>query len=113
MKDEDLQLMREVISKKIEELEKSLRYLQDETKPIEPSISLGRLTRMEAISEKGVNEYVLQQNKQTLVKLQNAIMRIDKGTYGVCVLCGKDIPIGRLSYVPEALICVPCADKRR
>ncbi|MCF7934554.1 MAG: TraR/DksA C4-type zinc finger protein [Spirochaetia bacterium] len=113
MKEEELKLMKEHITAKIEELESSMTYLTGETKPIEPSISLGRLTRMEAISEKGINEYVLEQNRQTLVKLRNALERIEKGTYGVCIRCGKDIPLGRLTHVPEALICVPCAEKRR
>jgi DnaK suppressor protein len=88
-------------------------YLTEETKPVEPSVSLGRLTRMEALNDKGVNEQVLSQARATLQKLHNALRRIESGTYGTCVRCGTEIPIGRLQHVPEALLCVPCAEKKQ
>ncbi|MFP4362349.1 MAG: TraR/DksA family transcriptional regulator [Spirochaetia bacterium] len=109
---EELQEIKGLISDKITELESSIPYLKSETQAIEPSISLGRLTRMEAISEKEVNEYVLAQNEKSLQRLKNALDRIEKGNYGKCVRCGKEIPIGRLRLMPEALICVPCKEKK-
>src|SRR6056297_193635 len=111
MTTDELNELKSSITDKIHTIEDSLRYLNEETKPIEPSVSLGRLTRMEAISEKGVNEYVLAQNKQALQKLYNALDRIEKGTYGKCLKCGKEIPIGRLRLVPEAIGCVACSTR--
>ena len=93
----------------IDELNSSILYLTEASRPIEPSCALGRLTRMEAIGEKGVNEAVLSKSKSRLIRLENAVKRIESGTYGVCVQCGKDIPLGRLEAVPEALLCVNCA----
>lgn len=101
--------LRELIDSKIRSIEESVPYLDEETKPIAPSNSLGRLTRMEAISEKGINDYVLAQNKQALQKLFNALDRMDKGRYGICAKCGREIPIGRLRLVPEAVVCVSCS----
>lgn len=112
MTHEEQQELRECITEKIRSLEGSMAYLDEETKPIEPSVSLGRLTRMEAISEKGINEYVLGQNKQALQRLYNALDRLDKGSYGNCLKCGEEIPIGRLRLVPEAVVCVACSSKR-
>jgi DnaK suppressor protein len=111
MDKKELQELEQLIRDRILEMEGSLSYLTEETKAIEPSVSLGRLTRMEAISEKGVNEYLLSGNKQTLQRLRNAMERIEKGSYGVCVRCGKEIPVGRLQQVPEALVCVPCSSR--
>lgn len=105
--------LKNLINSKIQSLEESSPYLDEETKPIEPSVSLGRLTRMEAISEKGISEYVLAQNKQALQKLHNALDRIDRGTYGVCMKCGREVPLGRLRLVPEALMCVSCSSHGR
>jgi DnaK suppressor protein len=113
MTDKELQEIEKHIRERIKELETSLAYLKEETKAIEPSVSLGRLTRMEAISEKGVNEYVLAGNKLTLEKLNNALDRIKKGIYGNCVRCGGEIPTGRLRLVPEALVCVPCSSGKK
>lgn len=35
-----------------------------------------------------------------------ALARIDEGTYGRCVDCGKEIPEGRLEIKPEAARCL-------
>lgn len=97
----------------IEEVRANIAYLTDESKPIPPSVALGRLTRMEAINEKGVNEAMLASERIRLTRLENAMERLTSGNYGLCVRCKKEIPIQRLKAVPEALICVPCADKKK
>ncbi len=53
---------------------------------------------------------MLSLNRTDIVRLENALQRIEKGTYGKCIKCGKDIrwPV---RYVPEALMCVLCSDK--
>lgn len=112
MTQQELKEMKQLILQRINTLESSLDYLHDETKVIAPNISLGRLTRMDAIGTKAVNEHILSLNKGELSRLQNALARIEKGTYGKCLQCGKDIPIGRLQQVPEAFMCVPCSEKR-
>ena len=104
--------LRSLIEQRIAELKASVPYLEEESKAVEPSVSLGRLTRMEALNDKGVNEHVLEQNRRTLEKLQNALRRVDTDVFGKCVRCGGEIPMGRLRLVPEALVCVPCAEKK-
>jgi DnaK suppressor protein len=113
MTTDQLTAQKELILEEIAEIASSFDYLADETKAIEPSVSLGRLTRMEALNDKGVSEHVLAQNKQKLERLKNALGRIEDGSYGVCIRCGKEIPLQRLQHVPEALICVPCSEKKR
>lgn len=110
---DELKDQEQLIFNRIAEIEGQMGFLEEVTQAVEPSVSLGRLTRMEALNEKGVNEHILAKNKQSLEKLHNALSRIEKGTYGDCIRCNKAIPLGRLQLVPEALICVPCADKKR
>ena len=50
------------------------------------------------------------QSQQRLV--MDALVRIDRGLYGVCADCGKPIPEGRLDARPEAARCVGCQSKR-
>ncbi|KZE89637.1 TraR/DksA family transcriptional regulator [Microbacterium sp. TNHR37B] len=38
-----------------------------------------------------------------------ALVRMDEGTYGVCVRCGNPIPAARLEARPMATMCVACA----
>jgi DnaK suppressor protein len=109
----ELEALRTSILAKIAEAEASTIFLADATQPIEPSNALGRLTRMEAISEKSVNEAVHSRVKTRLEGLRNALNRIDQGSYGFCVRCKREIPFGRLDAMPEALICVPCAERKK
>lgn len=113
MTENELSLLRDQIEQAIRDLTDSVVYLEDATQPIAPSVALGRLTRMEAIGEKGVNEARLGDVKRRLERMVNALARMDAGTYGSCLRCGKDIPLGRLQAVPESLICVPCAERKR
>jgi RNA polymerase-binding protein DksA len=51
----------------------------------------------------------LLQNEQALLgAIAAALDRLDNGTYGCCVSCGKEIPEERLKAVPYASRCVPC-----
>lgn len=43
--------------------------------------------------------------------INNALDRIEKGTYGLCVKCGKQIPSKRLEAYPEADKCLDCQKK--
>jgi len=43
--------------------------------------------------------------------IQAALRRLDDGTYGTCVTCGRSISEGRLRALPEAAQCVDCAQK--
>ena len=109
----DREELRQLIEQRINEIKESMPYLEQETEVVEPSVSLGRLTRMEALNDKGVNEQVLEQNRRRLERLHNAMRRVETDQFGRCVRCGTEIPIERLRLVPEALVCVPCADKKR
>ena len=43
-----------------------------------------------------------------LDELDDALHRLDHGTYGHCERCGRVIPTARLEALPEARLCVPC-----
>lgn len=42
-------------------------------------------------------------------EIDAALARLADGTYGVCVRCGRPIPIERMRARPTAVMCVPCA----
>lgn len=47
--------------------------------------------------------------KVKLDKIENALDKIENGTYGVCEQCHKKIDEDRLDIVPETSICAQCA----
>lgn len=43
-----------------------------------------------------------------LYHIDEALRRIDRGDYGKCVSCGKQIGLDRLKAVPHARLCIAC-----
>ena len=46
-----------------------------------------------------------------LMKIEDALAKIDSGSYGQCDICGKEIPEERLEAVPESTMCLECRSK--
>lgn len=54
-------------------------------------------------------DYTLGENsEQVLADIDSALQRIDDGTYGTCVNCGREIPVQRLEAYPAASLCIDC-----
>jgi DnaK suppressor protein len=51
---------------------------------------------------------LLSQEQDALYEIEEAIKRIDNGTYGVCEMSGKAIPAARLEALPFARLTVEC-----
>lgn len=49
--------------------------------------------------------------RREIAEIDEAVRRWEGGTYGVCVDCGRGIPIARLRARPFATRCVSCAEK--
>ena len=54
-------------------------------------------------------DYTLEENSEhVLSAIDAALRRIDEGTYGICVSCGKEIAPERLEARPWANKCIDC-----
>lgn len=67
-----------------------------------------------ATNSKSVDELdsVMRHYEKRLARTRSAKRRLENGTYGVCVDCGKPINENRLAATPEALFCIACASTR-
>lgn len=51
----------------------------------------------------------LQRHHQVLLeRIDEALHRMETGTYGLCERCGRQIEIGRLKALPYATLCIEC-----
>jgi DnaK suppressor protein len=48
--------------------------------------------------------------RNTLLQIENALRRMDEGSYGRCANCGQTIVILRLEALPWARFCVDCQE---
>jgi RNA polymerase-binding protein DksA len=47
-------------------------------------------------------------NRQHLEAVEAALLRLDAGVFGTCVLCGRPIATERLEALPWAAHCIDC-----
>lgn len=52
-----------------------------------------------------------EREREKLRAIEEALERIEEGTFGTCEECGCKIPAGRLKIMPFATVCVECKSK--
>lgn len=73
--------------------------------------SVGRLSRMDALQQQAMAQATERQRAAELVKIEQALGRIDEGEYGYCVACGEEVGAKRLEIDPAATHCIRCAGR--
>lgn len=58
--------------------------------------------------EREKNVALVSQLERKKEDVEAALRLIEKGKYGVCERCGKEIPTERLEVRPDATLCVQC-----
>jgi DnaK suppressor protein len=54
---------------------------------------------------------LMENEEETLGRIEASLERIEDGTYGDCEECGRKIPEARLNAIPYATLCVKCASE--
>lgn len=57
------------------------------------------------------NVMLMEQERDKVRLLNEALRRISDGSYGICEICGERIPDQRLEVVPYARYCIDCKAK--
>ena len=70
------------ISTKIESLREEIKELRIIAKPIAPENSIGRISRMDAINNKSINDRMLRKAEEKLKKLEIALSKINEEDFG-------------------------------
>ena len=65
-----------------------------------------------SIEEAEVAVSSVQRDTEELRDVEDALARLEGGTYGLCVDCGAALPYVRLDAVPEARRCMHCETER-
>nr|MBF0223400.1 TraR/DksA C4-type zinc finger protein [Desulfobulbaceae bacterium] len=98
------------ITAAIAESRNTIENLKEKTKPISPDNAIGRISRMDAIGNKSINDAALRKAQERLTRLNYALTNMDRPDFGICIDCDAEIPLGRIMAVPESTLCVTCAE---
>jgi RNA polymerase-binding transcription factor len=106
------------------EMEKYRRLLEEKKATLSVDIAKTRSAEEETseeltqdIADKAVSSYTREflysltdGERSTLLQIDDAIARIDDGSYGFCINCGQPMAEKRLTAVPWAPYCVECQE---
>ena len=101
--------IQERINNKMSDLKERIEEYKELTKPIPPSEAIGRVSRMDAINNKSINDRMLRNSLQKLKNLNTGLKRLENVDFGICIQCKTEININRLLLIPETLKCVKCS----
>ena len=95
--------LRDEMTSRINAIDKDVRHREE---PVEKDFA-------EQVTQ-GENDDVLNaldnEAKVIVQEVDNALLGIKEGTYGVCKRCGKPIAEKRLEAVPYVTLCIKCAE---
>lgn len=109
----DLLAFRELLMQKRHEIMGDVESLKADAKNIGANISY------EHMADTGSDNYeqeftlgLVESERQMLHEINDALIRIDKGIYGVCMVTGKPIDRARLEAKPWAKYCIEIAREK-
>lgn len=105
---EELQLFRDLIQKKIIDAKEEVEYLLQSVQEMRDNRSADFSSSQHHVADIGsteaameVNLRLLERTQKFIKQLKKALIRIDKGNYGICKVTGKPISRERLMAAPH------------
>ena len=105
--DERYQALMKMLEDRRREIQDRLRSLR-ETMPVEASQAADA-------EEQSVNDFVrdidwalTQMKAESLAQIDQAVLRLQEGSYGTCEECEVEISAARLKALPFAVLCRDC-----
>lgn len=72
-------------------------------------VAIGRLSRLDSMQMEEVRKDATRRRNERIHLLQQAVKKMDEGSYGLCQGCNEWISYARLAESPEAILCGNCA----
>lgn len=82
------------------------RITEDLDSAVGPALDAGDLSTYDL--GRDVDYELLTMHTEALKDIDEALERLDEGTYGICEECGGEIGEKRLQAIPFALYCLEC-----
>ena len=100
-------VLRRILEERRSEIQEKRRAIREEIPSYQDEV---RDTEEQSVTDfaQEMDFALMEMKAQTLIRIDEALQRVDQGTYGTCDECGQDIAAARLSAVPFALLCLEC-----
>lgn len=111
MRSSDVKKYRQILEKKRDELQAATPARTPATEP--GSKSGDWIDQSSQESDVHVRLALKQTDAKLFRAIEEAIHRIDQGTYGICTDCENKIAPARLEAVPWTRVCIDCKSKQQ
>ena len=68
--------------------------------------------RSSAANEQEISIQLKQTDAKLLRAIEDALGRVEAGTFGICIECEEEIAAARLKAVPWTKVCIGCKEKQ-
>lgn len=94
------------------EIEQLLTDSIDSSRPVDLDLSIGRLSRVDALQQQAMAKANREGHQRRLVLIDAALRALKSGRYGLCRSCEEAISLRRLEARPETPFCIECQTER-
>jgi DnaK suppressor protein len=101
--------IRDIFLSEIAKTKRKVEQYEEMSQPVAPDNAIGRVSRMDAINNKGVVDAALRKAKERLAGLKHNLQKLDTKEFGMCLKCKRKIAIERILLAPQSSFCVNCA----
>ncbi len=114
MKPQELKYFKKMLNERIDELVKGAGRTVSEMSGDEEVFSDPNY-RATQESERNLELRSRERERKLILKMKEALLRIEEGTFGICEECGEPISLQRLKARPVTTLCIECktAEERR
>ncbi len=97
-----------LLAQRVQIMESIANQHDDFKKLVENGDSGDEVDKASGVVDRTMLDSLGAQNANTLQLINNALDRIQRGNYGLCLKCNKEIPKARLENLPYAFLCIDC-----
>jgi len=115
MRTRDLAKFRSRLTEERDRIKKSIKKHQES---LDHRDNVDGMSHSNHMADQGTDEFrqeqmigLMQSENRYLYRLEDALQRIEDGSYGVCELCEGPIAANRLEALPYTRMCIECAEK--
>ncbi len=105
----EMTMIKEQLQSDLEEAKEEQAHLKAQLED-KPEFGLGEGATLAYSWEMGLARRDTVESR--IESLEEALSRLDEGTYGTCKNCGTQIDPERLEILPATLLCTTCASKQ-
>ncbi len=100
--------LKAILLERKESLSKNIHNSMDSIDQLKDQDLNDELDYADFVSDSFTEGMIANHQLDELKQIEDALKKIKAGTYGICDMCGINIPIGRLKAKPFARFCTEC-----